>query len=95
MLSDMAHLSKNYCERVKEEEGRTPEEVWLYWSIGCVLSWILFYVFVLYVRCLYDQMEVMNVGKVDPKRHLEADVTELLANSIVQCLGTMIDTVAF
>lgn len=41
------------------------------------------------------QVEVMNVGKVDPKRHLEADVTELLANSIVQCLGTMIDTVAF
>ena len=27
MLGDMAHLSKNYCERVKEEEGRTPEEV--------------------------------------------------------------------
>jgi 26S proteasome regulatory subunit N11 len=41
------------------------------------------------------QVEVMNVGKVDPKKHLEADVTELLANSIVQCLGTMIDTVAF
>lgn len=37
----------------------------------------------------------MNVGKVDPKRHLEAGVTELLASSIVQCLGTMIDTVAF
>lgn len=66
MLGDMASLSKNYCERVKEEEGRTPEEV-----------------------------EVMNVGKIDPKKHLEADVTELLANSIVQCLGTMIDTVAF
>ena len=45
--------------------------------------------------CAVLQVEVMNVGKVDPKRHLEADVNELLANSIVQCLGTMIDTVAF
>lgn len=66
MLTDMAQLSQSYCERIKEEEGRTPEEV-----------------------------EVMNVGKVDPKKHLEADVNELLANSIVQCLGTMIDTVVF
>ena len=66
LLEDMAHLSKGYCDRVKEEEGRTPEEV-----------------------------EVMNVGKVDPKKHLENDVNELLASSIVQCLGTMIDTVVF
>jgi 26S proteasome regulatory subunit N11 len=66
MLAGMAALSKSYCQRVKEEEGRTPEEV-----------------------------EVMNVGKVDPKKHLENDVNELLANSIIQCLGTMIDTVVF
>lgn len=66
LLSDMGRLSKDYCGRVKEEEGRTQEEV-----------------------------EVMNVGKVDPKKHLEQDVHDLMASSIIQCLGTMIDTVVF
>ena len=66
MLSDMARLSKDYNERVKEEEGRTQEEV-----------------------------DVLNVGKVDPRKHLENDVNELMASSIIQCLGTMIDTVVF
>jgi len=66
MLTDMARLSKDYNERVKQEEGRTAVEV-----------------------------EVMNVGKVDARRHLESDVNELMAASIVQCLGTMIDTVVF
>jgi len=37
----------------------------------------------------------MNVGKIDPKRHLANDVSELMALSIVQCLGTMLDTVVF
>jgi len=66
LLEDMTRLSKDYCARVKEEEGHTPEEI-----------------------------EVMNVGKVDPKRHLDNDVNELMAASIIQCLGTMIDTVVF
>ena len=66
MLSDMARLSKDYNERVKQEEGRTQEEV-----------------------------EVLNVGKVDPRRHLENDLNDLMASSIIQCLGTMIDTVVF
>jgi 26S proteasome regulatory subunit N11 len=66
LLDQMARLSEEYCARVKEEEGRTQEEV-----------------------------EVMNVGKIDPKRHLENDVNELMASSIMQCLGTMIDTVVF
>jgi 26S proteasome regulatory subunit N11 len=66
VLEQLAKLSKDYVVRVKEEEGRSAEEV-----------------------------EVMNVGKVDPRKHLESDVHELLARSIVQCLGTMIDTVVF
>lgn len=66
LLEGMARLSKDYRERVREEEGRTQDEV-----------------------------EVMNVGKVDPKKHLENDVNELMAMSIVQVLGTMIDTVVF
>ena len=66
LLEGMAKLSKDYRERVREEEGRSQDEV-----------------------------EVMNVGKVDPKKHLENDVNELMAITIVQVLGTMIDTVVF
>lgn len=66
VLERMASLSKDYCKRVKEEEGKTQEEV-----------------------------EVVNVGKVDPKKHLESNIHELMASSILQCLGTMIDTVVF
>ena len=66
LLDGMARLSKEDTERVREEEGRSQEEV-----------------------------EVMNVGKIDPKRHLESNVNELLASSIIQCLGTMLDTVVF
>jgi 26S proteasome regulatory subunit N11 len=66
IFDDMTQLSKAYCERIKEEEGRSLEEI-----------------------------EVMNVGKIDPRRHLESNVNELLASSIIQCLGTMIDTVVF
>jgi len=66
LLEGMARLSKDYRERVREEEGRSQDEV-----------------------------EVMNVGKVDPKKHLENDVNELMALSIVQVLGTMLDTVIF
>ena len=66
MLADMARLTRDYAERVKEEEGKTLEEV-----------------------------EVMNVGKIDPKKRLENDLGELMAGSIIQCLGTMIDAVIF
>lgn len=66
LMEEMAQLSKAYMARVKEEEGKTEEEI-----------------------------EVANVGKIDPKRHLDNDVNELMAKSIIQCLGTMIDTVVF
>lgn len=65
-MESMRKLSVDYVERVKQEEGVTPEE-----------------------------MEVKNVGKVDPKRHLDTDVHELMASCIVQALGTMINTVVF
>ena len=41
------------------------------------------------------EMEVKNVGKVDPKKSLENDVSDLLAMTIIQCLGTMINTIVF
>lgn len=42
-----------------------------------------------------DQLKTRHVGKQDPKRHLEAHGEELMANNIVQCLGTMFDATAF
>jgi len=62
----MLKLSKEYTERVQEEEGKSLEE-----------------------------LVVANVGKIDPKRHLENDVGELMAANIVQCLGAMLDAVVF
>ena len=65
-LDRMSRLTRDYALRVKEEEGKTEEEI-----------------------------EVLNVGKVDPKKHLENQLSDLMASSILQCLGTMIDTVIF
>jgi len=42
-----------------------------------------------------EQVLVDNVGKVDPKKHLEASVADLMSANIIQCLGTMLDTVVF
>ena len=42
-----------------------------------------------------QQLTVSRVGKQDPKRHLEANVQELLNTNIDQCLATMLDTIVF
>lgn len=41
------------------------------------------------------ETEVANVGKVDPRKHLELSVDELMSKNIIQCLGTMLSTVVF
>ena len=42
-----------------------------------------------------EQLAIKNVGKQDPKRHLEEKVDVLMTTNIVQCLGAMLDTVVF
>jgi len=42
-----------------------------------------------------EKLAIQNVGKLDPKKHLEMSVHQLMGNNIVQCLGTMLDTVCF
>lgn len=42
-----------------------------------------------------EQLAIKNVGKQDPKRHLEEKVDILMTTNIVQCLGAMLDTVVF
>jgi 26S proteasome regulatory subunit N11 len=66
IVERMFKLTKDYNERVQQEEGKTVEQI------------------------LVD-----NVGKIDPKRHLETSVADLMSANIVQCLGTMLDTVVF
>jgi len=42
-----------------------------------------------------EKIIVQSVGKVDPKRHLQQNIEELMTSNIVQTLGAMVDTVIF
>jgi len=42
-----------------------------------------------------EQLAIKNVGKQDPKRHLEEHVDVLMTTNIVLCLGAMLNTVVF
>lgn len=46
-------------------------------------------------KLTHEQLVVKNVGKQDPKRHLEENVDELMNNNIVQILGAMLSKVVF
>ena len=37
----------------------------------------------------------VQVGKLDAKKHLQQDIETVMSNNIIQCLGTMLDTVVF
>jgi len=42
-----------------------------------------------------EKLIVTKVGKIDPKKHIEQEVVELMSYNITQCLGTMLDAVVF
>jgi len=42
-----------------------------------------------------EKLALANVGKLDPKKHLQADVEDLMSSKIAQSLGMMLDTVTF
>jgi len=42
-----------------------------------------------------EKRVIANVGKLDPKRHLEQDVQILMSQNILQTLSSMLDTVVF
>ncbi|GJQ12659.1 hypothetical protein GpartN1_g4450.t1 [Galdieria partita] len=42
-----------------------------------------------------EQAAIAHVGKVDAKKRLEQDVTELMSENIDQCLSSMLDSVVF
>lgn len=66
IMQKLVKLTRDYNERVKEEEDKTAEEV-----------------------------VVANVGKIDPKQHLETNIRELMDGNILQTMCTMLDTVVF
>ncbi|KMS93588.1 hypothetical protein BVRB_029960, partial [Beta vulgaris subsp. vulgaris] len=42
-----------------------------------------------------EELAIAHVGKVDPKKHLETNVTNLMSSNIIQNLGIMLNTVVF
>jgi len=42
-----------------------------------------------------EELVVATVGKMDAKKRIEESMTRLMSANIVQCLGTMLDTVVF
>lgn len=36
-----------------------------------------------------------QVGRLDAKKHLEEDIERVMSDNIIQCLGTMLDTISF
>jgi len=42
-----------------------------------------------------EKLAINNVGKLDPKRHLNQDVERLMTSNIVQTLGSVLDSVVF
>ena len=42
-----------------------------------------------------ERRVVAKAGKMDAKKRLEASVQQMISSNIVQCMGAMVDTVAF
>lgn len=42
-----------------------------------------------------EEVLVEMTGKIDPKKHLEQGVSDIMSSNIIQCLGAMLDTVVF
>jgi 26S proteasome regulatory subunit N11 len=42
-----------------------------------------------------EQLAIKNVGKRDPKRHLEEHVDDMMTRNILQSIGSMMDSLVF
>lgn len=43
----------------------------------------------------HEKRAVANVGRLDVKKHMQENVTALMSSNILQCMGTMLDTIVF
>ena len=92
-VSDMLELAKNY-NKVRFLEFKTGFKININrMDVHCDCS--LFQALEDEEKMTPEQLAIKNVGKQDPKRHLEEKVDTLMSTNIVQCLGAMLDTVVF
>jgi len=42
-----------------------------------------------------EEFVVYQVGKVNPKSHLQQELEETMNTNVIDCLGTMLNTVVF
>ena len=42
-----------------------------------------------------DELKTRHVGRQDPKKHLEEGISGSMTRNIVQCLGSMLDSISF
>jgi len=47
------------------------------------------------VKLKKEKFKIQNVGKLDPKRHIQQEVDQMLSLNIDQTLVMMLDTVIF
>ena len=92
MWQGMVPLVDGYRKRIDEEETKTAEELAVS-GVGKVRYCCRWEVRCRDVPCL----TLLHCGhvQIEPKKHLEADLSQLMALNIVQCLGMMLDTVVF
>lgn len=43
----------------------------------------------------HDEFVVSSVGKMNPKNHLSHKIDDTLQENVMECLGTMLNTVVF
>ena len=90
-MGHLNRLSREYISWVQNQEGKTEEEFQV--SSRNSHTYLLLLSLLTVESDAFAQVE--SVGKIDPKRHLSDRTGQLLADNIVQCLGTMINTVIF
>lgn len=43
----------------------------------------------------HEEFIVSSVGKINPKNHLSMGIDETMQENVMECLGTMVNTVVF
>lgn len=103
IVSEMLELAKNY-NKVKQYTIGIFPTLYIFFEFHLLSMFCVTIIMELtyFSQALEDeekmtpeQLAIKNVGKQDPKRHLEEKVDTLMATNIVQCLGAMLDTVVF
>ena len=47
------------------------------------------------IKKSHEEFVVSSVGKMNPKNHLSQSIDETMQENVMECLGTMLNTVVF